>query len=212
MSTFLHILSTAGPYLQEYGYPLLFAGIFLESFGFPAPGEALLISAALLAGKGDMNLAFVMPIAWSAGVLGDNVGYAIGRFGGRRVVLRFGPHLGLSHNRLESVEAFFKTYGGWLVVVARFIVPARQLNGIVAGTALMSWWRFLVCNAIGAALWVGLWSLGGHYVGDHAAALIRWVHEHRYLAAALGFGALIIFALVLSPLGKRLRLRLRRSS
>jgi membrane protein DedA with SNARE-associated domain len=81
--------------LHEYGYPALFAGLFLESFGSPAPGESLLISAAILAGKGDMSLALVMSIAWSAAVLGDNVGYAIGRFGGRRLVLRFGPHLAL---------------------------------------------------------------------------------------------------------------------
>jgi membrane protein DedA with SNARE-associated domain len=205
MSALQHVLSAAAPYLHEYGYPALFAGLFLESFGSPAPGESLLISAAILAGKGDMSLALVMSIAWSAAVLGDNVGYAIGRFGGRRLVLRFGPHLALNRERLESVEAFFKRFGGWLVVVARFIIPARQLNGIVAGTALMPWWRFVLCNAIGAALWVGVWSLGGQYVGDHAAALIQWTRRHGYLAAAFSITALALFALFFTPLRKRLR-------
>lgn len=204
MSALQHVLSAIGPYLHEYGYPALFAGLFLESFGFPAPGESLLISAAVLAGKGELSLALVMPIAWSAAVLGDSVGYMIGRYGGRRLVLRFGSHVGMSRERLDSVEAFFKKYGGWFVVIARFIVPARQLNGIVAGTARMPWWKFLPYNAIGAALWVGTWSLGGHYIGDHAAALIHWARQHRYLAAALGIAALVLLALFLTPLRKHL--------
>ena len=203
MNALQHVLSTAAPYLHEYGYPALFAGIFLESFGFPAPGESLLISGALLAGQGEMSLSFVIVTGFSAAVLGDNAGYMIGRFGGRRLVLRFGSHVGLSRKRLGSVEAFFEKYGGWLVVFARFVIPARQLNGIVAGAALMRWWKFLVCNAVGAALWVGLWSIGGHYVGDHATALIHWIRQHGYLAAAIGASSLVILAFFFTPLGKR---------
>lgn len=203
MNAVQQVLSTAAPYLHEYGYPALFAGIFLESFGFPAPGESLLISGAVLAGHGEMNLAVVMAIGLGAAVLGDNVGYMIGRFGGRRLVLRFGSHVGLGRERVESVEAFLKKYGGWLVVFARFVIPARQLNGIVAGMALMPWWKFLVCNTVGAALWVGLWSAGGHYVGDHATALIHWIGQHDDLAVAIGAGSLVILACLFTPVGKR---------
>ena len=202
MTTVPDILAAADPYLREYGYAAVFVAIFVESFGVPAPGESLLISAAVLAGKGHMDMAAVVPIAWAAAVLGDNVGYAIGRFGGRRLVLRLGSRIGLTLARYERVEAFFARFGVWVVVVARFVVAARQLNGLVAGTASMPWWKFLIANAIGAALWVGVWSFGGHYVGDHATALIDWARRHWPLAAALGVVSLVISLIALKLIAR----------
>jgi membrane protein DedA with SNARE-associated domain len=186
------LLSDSGPYLREYGYPLVFGLIFLESFGLPVPGESVLITAALLAGRHEMDLTLVIAIAGCAAVLGDNVGYAIGRYGGRRLLLRYGSFIGATGDRLHAVETFFRRYGGGIVIVARFIALARQLNGIVAGTASMPWWRFLAFNALGALLWVGFWGFGGGYIGRHAAGLLGWAHHHGYLAAAAGAGVLMI--------------------
>ena len=87
-------------------------------------------------------------------MLGDNIGYAVGRFGGRRLIVRYGARIGLTESRLAMVEAFFQRHGGEVVLVARFFAVLRQLNRIVAGSVGMGWWRFLAYNAVGAALWV----------------------------------------------------------
>jgi membrane protein DedA with SNARE-associated domain len=103
-----------------------------------------------------------------AAVTGDNTGYAIGRFGGRKLVLRYGRYLLMTEQRLQKTEGFFGRYGGAMVLIARFFTVLRQLNGIVAGTAKMSWWRFLSYNALGAALWVTFWGVLFYELGEKA--------------------------------------------
>ncbi|MGA1796910.1 MAG: DedA family protein [bacterium] len=146
----------------------MFVAIFLEDFGIPVPGETLLIAGALLASHGDMHIVVLILTGWAAAVMGDNIGYAIGLFGGRHVVLRYGNYIFLNKRRLESAEGFFCKYGGIVVVGARFFELLRQLNGIVAGIAKMPWWKFLIYNAIGAALWVGFWCTLFYLLGENA--------------------------------------------
>ncbi len=153
-----HLIQVFEPYLHHYSYLAVFAALFLEDFGVPVPGETLLIAGSLLATKGEINIFVLVPIAWLAAVLGDNVGYAIGRFGGRALVLRFGRYVLLTPQRLTYAEGFFNRRGAVIVVVARFFEILRQLNGIVAGVTQMPWGRFVLFNAVGAALWVGFWS------------------------------------------------------
>lgn len=160
------LLQTVKPYLDQYGYLTVLVAIFLEDFGVPMPGETLLIAGALLATQGQFNIYILMAVAWAAAVLGDNVGYLIGRLGGRRLVLRFGRYLLITEKRLEYAEGFFRKRGAVIVVIARFIEVLRQLNGIIAGIAKMPWGRFLLYNGIGAALWVGLWSTLFYQLGN----------------------------------------------
>ena len=162
-----HYLQIAAPYIERYGYWAVLAGVLVESFGIPAPGQSLVISGALLASQGDLNITVLLVIAWGAAVVGDNIGYAIGHFGGRHLVLRHGRYVGVRADHLERVERFFDRYGGAVVVMARFFDVLRQLNGVVAGTVGMAWWRFLTFNALGATLWVGLWGWGVYYLGQH---------------------------------------------
>jgi membrane protein DedA with SNARE-associated domain len=154
-----NLLVSVKPYLDQYGYWAVFAAILLEDFGVPVPGETLLIAGALLASQGHMHILPLLLIGWIGAVTGDNIGYAIGRFGGRHLLLRYGPYLLVSQRRLEYAEAFFRRRGGVVIVLARFFAVLRQLNGIVAGMARMPWWRFLPYNALGAALWVGFWGI-----------------------------------------------------
>jgi membrane protein DedA with SNARE-associated domain len=154
-----NLLVSVKPYLDQYGYWAVFAAILLEDFGVPVPGETLLIAGALLASQGHMHIFPLLLIGWIGAVTGDNIGYAIGRFGGRHLLLRYGPYLLVSQRRLEYAEAFFRRRGGVVIVLARFFAVLRQLNGIVAGMARMPWWRFLPYNALGAALWVGFWGI-----------------------------------------------------
>lgn len=133
--------------------------------------------------------------AWAAAVLGDNVGYAIGRFGGRRLVVRHGARVGISAERLNKTERFFAHYGPEVVIVARFFPVLRQLNGITAGSARMGWKRFVVYNALGALLWVGAWSAGVYYFGHQIEAwLLRVPTVGLWLAGALALTLLATIA------------------
>jgi membrane protein DedA with SNARE-associated domain len=181
-----HYLTVAKPWLEQYGYLALFGGVFVEGFGLPAPGETLIIGASLLAAQGDMQLAAVLPIAWLAAVLGDNVGYLLGRWGGRQLFLR----IGVRADHLARVERFFKRFGGAVVVAARFFEILRQLNGVVAGGLRMPWWRFVAFNALGAALWVGLWGSGAFLLGSHFTQVEARLRTAAPYVTAIGLIAL----------------------
>jgi membrane protein DedA with SNARE-associated domain len=162
------LFTTVKPYLDHYGYWALFGAILLEDFGMPVPGETLLIASALLASQGQMHIVPLLLTACVAAVTGDNIGYAIGRIGGRKLVLRYGNYVLISEQRLQKAEGFYLRYGGAVVVVARFLAVLRQLNGIVAGTVKMNWRRFLAYNILGAALWVSFWGMLFYELGEKA--------------------------------------------
>jgi membrane protein DedA with SNARE-associated domain len=137
----------------------------IEDFGVPVPGEAILIAAAVYAGAGRLNVLAVGVIGFVAAVVGDNIGFAIGHYGGRALVLRWGRYVRLTGERLDKAEIFFQRHGAWIITIARFIEVLRQANGIVAGTTGLRWRRFLAFNALGAALWVGTWVSLGYLAG-----------------------------------------------
>ena len=179
-----HLVRAIEPYLRQYGYLAVFVTIFLEDFGVPMPGETFLIAGSLLATRGSLTLPLLIVVAWSAAVFGDNVGYAIGRFGGRRLTLRFGKYVFLTPRRLEYAERFFERRGALVVIFARFFEILRQLNGIVAGIAGMRWWKFLLCNAAGAALWVVFWSMLFFQLGKRGEQIVYRLRGYEPLAGA----------------------------
>lgn len=172
MSVLTHLAAALEPLIRDYGAAAVTMIILFESLGVPLPGETLLVFASALAGRGELSLPALMGGAWVGAVAGDNIGYLIGRYGGRALVLRFGGKIGLDAARLATVEAAFARWGPATVAGARFVAVLRQLNGIVAGTLGMEWRRFLVFNALGAALWVGAWMTIGYVAGEHADALL----------------------------------------
>jgi membrane protein DedA with SNARE-associated domain len=174
--------------LQHWGYLGVAFFIFFEDFGVPLPGETMLIAAALYAGTGGLSVWAVGAIAFAAAVAGDNVGYAIGRFGGRGLIERFGKYVFLTPKRLDHAEEFFSRHGGKIVVIARFVEGLRQLNGIIAGAAQMHWARFVLFNAIGAAAWVGVWTTLGYVAGNHVETISRYT---AYVAEGLAVIAVL---------------------
>jgi membrane protein DedA with SNARE-associated domain len=161
--------------------------VFIEDFGVPVPGETVLILAAVYAGTGRLNIVGVSLLGFCGALLGDNVGFAIGHFGGRRLAERYGRYIFLTPERLDKATGFFERHGGKIVVVARFIEGLRQANGIIAGTSGMRWTRFLTFNAIGAALWVAAWTSVGYLSGSHISTIYNDATRYdRYLAIALG--------------------------
>jgi membrane protein DedA with SNARE-associated domain len=186
-------LASLAPLLDSYGYLAVGGLILVEDFGVPSPGETILIAASVYAGAGRLNIVGVGLIAVLAAVVGDNIGYAIGYFGGHTLVLRFGKYVFLTRERLDKAERFFARHGGQVVVAARFIEGLRQANGIIAGIAEMPWWRFLVFNAIGAILWVGVWSSVGYLAGNHIGVIYTEVTRYSlYLLIALVLVALVL--------------------
>jgi membrane protein DedA with SNARE-associated domain len=182
-------------FVRAYGAAAVLVIVALEAFGVPMPGESLLIFSAVLAGRGELSLPALLICAWVGAVIGDNIGYAIGRTVGRAAVARFGAKIGLTEARFAWIEGLFARYGVLTVMFARFFNVLRQLNGIVAGTLGMGWWRFLVCNAFGGALWVLFWMLGAYYLSQHAAILAT-AARHVGVAGAVAAAAVIIAAAV----------------
>jgi membrane protein DedA with SNARE-associated domain len=129
------IFGSLAPILGSYGYLAVGGLVFLEDFGIPVPGETILIAAAVYACAGQLDIALVVLIGILAAVAEDNVGFAIGHFGGRPLVLRFGRYVFLTEERLDKAETFFARHGGKVVTIARFVEGLRQANGIVAGRA-----------------------------------------------------------------------------
>lgn len=177
--------SLAGP-LNSFGYWAVLVLVMIEDFGIPVPGETVLIAAAVYAGAGRLNVVAVGLVGFAAAVAGDNIGFVIGHFGGRALVLRWGRYVRLTPERLGKAEAFFERHGAWIITFARFIEGLRQANGIVAGIVGMHWLRFLAFNALGAALWVGTWVTLGYLAGSHIETIYHYITAYSlYLLIAL---------------------------
>jgi membrane protein DedA with SNARE-associated domain len=177
--------SLAGP-LDHFGYWAVLLFVMIEDFGIPVPGETVLIAASVYAGAGRLNVVAVGVVGFIAAVIGDNIGFAIGHYGGRALVLRWGRYVRLTEQRLDKAEAFFNHHGAWIITVARFIEVLRQANGIIAGITGMRWLRFLVFNALGAALWVGTWVSLGYLAGSHIDTIYHYITQYStYVLIAL---------------------------
>ena len=199
------IFGKLAPVLDHYGYFAVVALLFLEDFGVPVPGETVLIAAALYAGAGKLNIVLLGILAVAAAVLGDNVGFAIGRFAGRAAALRWGRYVFVTEERLKRAEKFFERHGSKVIIVARFIEGLRQANGIIAGMSEMPWLRFLPFNVIGATLWVGVWITLGYTAGSHIDAIYSQITRYSLYA-------LLALVVVAAALIVRLVVRRRKRS
>ncbi len=185
------VLRTLEPVLNHYGYLAVGGFVTLEDFGVPVPGETILIAGAVYAGSGRLNIVAVAAVGFVAAVVGDNIGFAIGWFGGRPLALRLGRYVFLTEERLDKAQGFFERQGPKVVTVARFIEGLRQANGIIAGISRMNWLRFLTFNALGAALWVGLWTTVGYTAGSHIDSIYKQLTRYElYLAVVVATAVL----------------------
>jgi membrane protein DedA with SNARE-associated domain len=186
----------AGP-IDHYGYWAIALLLLLENIGVPVvPGELALIAGAIFAGTGraGLNVTVLGVIAVICCFVGAEIGYAIGRFGGRTLILRYGRYAFVREHHLDRAEAAVARYGGVLVVIARFIVGLRELNGIIAGVTGMEWRRFAAYNGVGAVVWVTVWVSAGYLAGDHINAIYR--DTTRYSAYVLAAVVVLLAAYV----------------
>jgi membrane protein DedA with SNARE-associated domain len=188
------ILHSLEPTLNNYGYLAVFGFVLLEDFGVPVPGETILVLGAVYAGAGRLNVVLVGLLGFCGAVVGDNIGFAIGHFGGRPLVERWGRYILLTPERVDKAQGFFERHGGKIIVVARFIEGLRQANGIIAGISGLHWAKFLAFNALGAALWVGVWTSIGYFSGSHIDTIYNTATRYSlYLAIAVG---VLVLALI----------------
>lgn len=189
------IVSSLEALLGQHGYLAVGVLILLEDFGVPAPGETVLVLAAADAGVGRLNIVLVAGLAAAAAVAGDNIGYAIGWYGGRRLLDRFGRYVLLTPARLARAQRFIDRHGGVMVAGARFVEGLRQANGLIAGATGMTWRRFLPFNIIGAIAWVTVWSGLGYALGNHIGVVYDQARRYEiYLlvAAAVAVAAIVV--------------------
>jgi membrane protein DedA with SNARE-associated domain len=186
---FENSLARVQPLLERYGYGAAFAAVMAEGMGIPTPGQTLLMAGALEAAEGRMSIVWLLILVTMAATIGNSVGYAIGRWGGRAALEK----LKVNPERQQRFDDLFKRRGGMVILLARFVDGLRQLNGIVAGVSKMPWWSFTAYNVAGAILWTCAWGLGAYYLGRDIHAIAGFLHRHRPLLLTLG--AAIVFAL-----------------
>jgi membrane protein DedA with SNARE-associated domain len=154
-------------WLASYGYIVVFGLVMLESLGLPVPGETALIAAALYAGSThNLDIGTVIVVAALAAIIGDNIGFAIGRYGGAKVLVRYGHKVRLHEGRLRIGIWLFRHHGGKVVFWGRFVSVLRTYAAFLAGANRMPWPRFLFFNAAGGILWATAFGLGYYVFGD----------------------------------------------
>jgi len=180
--------------LNDYGLLLLFAVVALESFGVPLPGEAALVAAGILAGRGHFALVTVVAVAAAAAIVGDNVGYWLGRYGGRKLLARWELTERYAAKALPPSERFFRKHGAKTVFFGRFIALLRVTAAWLAGISHMTWWRFFAWNAAGGIVWAAAVSLLAYWAGKAVAEAVSHYGLYGVVAAVI-LGAIAFVAL-----------------
>lgn len=178
-------LSSVLQWIARYGYAGLAIGVFLESAGVPVPGETAVLAAAFGAAHGALALPWVIAVAATASVLGDNLGFALGRRLGRGWVERHGHRVWLTPERFVHVDRFFARYGPGAVALARFVAGVRVVAAFAAGTSRMPWTVFLPYNVLGAIIWATLVALAGYAVGRGYAGASAWLGRSGLVLAVV---------------------------
>ncbi|WP_328985248.1 DedA family protein [Thiorhodovibrio winogradskyi] len=182
------------PLVDRYGYAAAFAAMLVEGFGVPAPGQTLMMASALEAAEGRLSIYLVLGLAFLAAVLGNTLGYMIGRYGGTALLRRL--HVNEKHE--ARIARLFERFGGSLILFARFFDGLRQLNGIVAGVLNMRLSVFMVFNVLGAVLYVTVWGLGTFYLREHLPRIYDWSQRiNPWIAALAVLGVLLLLIYLL---------------
>jgi membrane protein DedA with SNARE-associated domain len=181
--------------LQQWGYGVIFGAMLLENAGLPLPGETVTLLGGYAAGSGQLNVLGVMAAAAGGAILGDNLGYWVGRRVGWGLILRVGRMLRQSPEQLEAMRVQFLRHANTSVFLGRFVAVLRVVAGPMACAVGMPYRRFLLCNSVGALLWaatmVSLAWLGG-----------RWIPFSQMVGGVVNFGLgalLLVTVLVLLP-------------
>ncbi len=171
--------SAVEQFVAHYGYWAVFVLVALESAGLPLPGELTLVGAAIAAGStGRLDIMLVIAAASGGAVMGDNLGYWIGREFGFRLLVRYGRRLRIGERQLKLGQYLFLRHGGKVVFWGRLVAVLRVLAALLAGANRMPWRYFLISNAAGGVVWATLYGTSAYLLGKQAhrfAGPVGWV-------------------------------------
>jgi membrane-associated protein len=174
--------------VEVAGYPLLLLLVMGESSGVPIPGETALITAAVLASRGKLQIEWVIALAACGAIVGDNIGYAIGRKGGRWLLERPGWLHRQRRDVLRLGEPFFERHGPKAVFFGRFVLGLRVWASWLAGATRMEWRSFVLWNALGGVCWATGIGLLAYFLGSSASNAIEAFGIYGLIAAVLAIG------------------------
>src|ERR671914_318775 len=178
--------------IEHYGYLVILFGVMLESTGVPLPGETILLAAGVLVQRGHLDLGDTIAFGILAAVSGDQIGYWVGREGGRPFVLRWGRYIFITPARLGRAEAFFARHGGRAVFLARFVAGLRVFGALVAGTSQMRWGKFTLYNVLGGTAWASAVISLGYFLWASISLVEHWVGRASLLLLAVLALALLL--------------------
>jgi membrane protein DedA with SNARE-associated domain len=189
-----HIFDLLRSALAHYGYWAIAGALLLENAGVPVPGETVLLLASFLAySERSLQLPWIIMVGTVAATLGDNVGYAIGHYGGRRLLDRYRNIFRVSDAAVARGERLFLRYGAVAILFARFVFGMRVIAGPMAGVLRMPWKKFAVFNFLGAGLWVTVISVLGYAFGSRWKLLMQFMK--RFDLALVAVFVVIIAAM-----------------
>jgi membrane protein DedA with SNARE-associated domain len=152
--------------LIQFGPWAVFFLVALESSGIPLPGETSLVTAAVVVGSSQQgSIAEIVALAAAGAIVGDNIGFWVGRKFGLRLLIAHGPKIGLDEDRLRLGQYLFLRYGGAIVFFGRFVAVLRAFAAVLAGANKLSPLRFFLFNAAGGITWACVFGLGGYFLG-----------------------------------------------
>jgi len=177
----------------HYGYWAVGVALLAENAGIPVPGETILLLASFLAfSQHELRLPWIIVVATIAATMGDNLGFALGYYGGRPLLERYKAIFRIRDHIVERGESLFAKYGGVTVFFARFVFGMRILAGPLAGVLRMSWRKFLIFNFLGALLWVTVISGAGYLFGRHWDTLEQYLKRFDVAVAIVAIAGLAI--------------------
>src|SRR5436305_700720 len=178
--------------VEVAGYPLLFALVMSESSGVPVPGETALITASVLASDGKLEIEFVIALAAAGAIVGDNIGYLIGRKGGRWILERPGAFHRQRQEVLRVGEPFFDRHGPKAVFFGRFLLGLRVWASWLAGATRMHWRSFVLWNALGGIAWATTIGLIAYFLGHSAGNAIETFGLFGLVAAVFAIVSFVV--------------------
>jgi membrane protein DedA with SNARE-associated domain len=176
--------------IASHGYWIVAAIVALESMGIPVPGETVLVTAAIFAGTTHrLSIGIVIGAAAVGAIVGDNIGYALGRRFGYRLLVRYGPAVRIEAGSIKIGRLLFARHGGSVVFFGRFIAVLRTLSALLAGINGMDWRRFLFFNATGGIVWAASFGVAAYILGERLEQMrSSFVVVTMAIAAALVIG------------------------
>jgi membrane protein DedA with SNARE-associated domain len=182
-------------FIAATGYITVFIAMMMESMVFPIPSEAVMPFAGFLIFEGKLSFLGVITVSTLASIVGSLISYAMGYYGGRPFINKFGKYFLLDHEELEYTERFFGKHGDLTILISRFIPVVRHLISIPAGTGRMGLVKFIIYTTVGAGMWNSILTITGYYLRQNWSSVMKYSHVVDLVILAILIGLFLIFVI-----------------